>query len=159
MTFCVYSPTDPSGLFPFATPGACREGWVSFQGSCYLLSVAAVTWSQAEEKCRTHGGHLVVLNSVEELVRFSLRQFGSMYCKCVKWLKSNMLLLFLFWGLHFENSWNPAQLLDRTCGARTWGTLELGGWNRLQLNSNVSQISCCTKRRHHREIFGLWCLI
>ncbi|XP_036955044.1 C-type lectin domain family 4 member E-like [Acanthopagrus latus] len=47
--------------------GACREGWVSFQGSCYLLSVAAVTWSQAEEKCRTHGGHLVVLNSVEEL--------------------------------------------------------------------------------------------
>lgn len=69
---------------------------MSFQRSCYLLSVAAVTWSQAEEKCRTHGGHLVVLNSVEELVRFSLHQFGSIYCKCVKRLKSNMLLLFYF---------------------------------------------------------------
>ncbi|XP_026199327.1 asialoglycoprotein receptor-like 1 isoform X2 [Anabas testudineus] len=47
--------------------GACRDGWVSFQRSCYLLSTIALTWSKAEEQCRTHGGHLVVLNNVEEL--------------------------------------------------------------------------------------------
>ncbi|KAM7416346.1 hypothetical protein PAMA_018424 [Pampus argenteus] len=47
--------------------GTCREGWVSFQSSCYLLTTTAVTWSKAEEQCRTHGGHLLVLNGVEEL--------------------------------------------------------------------------------------------
>ncbi|XP_044051799.1 asialoglycoprotein receptor-like 1 [Siniperca chuatsi] len=47
--------------------GTCREGWVSFQRSCYLLSTTTVTWGKAEEQCQTHGGHLVVLNNVEEL--------------------------------------------------------------------------------------------
>ncbi|KAK2837617.1 hypothetical protein Q5P01_014829 [Channa striata] len=47
--------------------GTCREGWVSFQRSCYLLSKTAVTWGKAEEQCQTHRGHLVVLNNVEEL--------------------------------------------------------------------------------------------
>ncbi|XP_031156665.1 asialoglycoprotein receptor-like 1 isoform X2 [Sander lucioperca] len=47
--------------------GTCREGWVSFQRSCYLLSSTTLTWSKAEERCQTHGAHLVVLNNVEEL--------------------------------------------------------------------------------------------
>ncbi|XP_051279115.1 asialoglycoprotein receptor-like 1 [Dicentrarchus labrax] len=47
--------------------GTCREGWSSFQRSCYLLSNDLFTWSKAEEQCRTHGGHLLVLNTVEEL--------------------------------------------------------------------------------------------
>ncbi|XP_044221555.1 asialoglycoprotein receptor-like 1 isoform X1 [Thunnus albacares] len=47
--------------------GTCGEGWVSFHTSCYLLSTTAVTWSKAEEQCRAHGAHLVVLNNVEEL--------------------------------------------------------------------------------------------
>ncbi|XP_068558955.1 asialoglycoprotein receptor-like 1 isoform X1 [Cebidichthys violaceus] len=47
--------------------GTCREGWVSFQTSCYLLSTTTMTWSKAEEQCRKHRGHLVVLNNVAEL--------------------------------------------------------------------------------------------
>ncbi|GAA6220804.1 C-type lectin domain family 4 member E-like isoform X1 [Lates japonicus] len=47
--------------------GTCREGWMSFQRSCYLLSKAALTWNQAETQCQSQGGHLLVLNSVEEL--------------------------------------------------------------------------------------------
>ncbi|TMS03216.1 C-type lectin domain family 4 member E [Larimichthys crocea] len=47
--------------------GTCRERWVSFQRSCYLLSTNAVTWNEAEKQCQTLGGHLVVLNNVEEL--------------------------------------------------------------------------------------------
>ncbi|KAM9811019.1 perlucin-like protein [Neosynchiropus ocellatus] len=49
------------------TRGNCKEGWWSFQKSCYLLSTSAVTWSSAENKCQTLGGHLVVLNNVAEL--------------------------------------------------------------------------------------------
>ncbi|MEQ2297796.1 hypothetical protein AMECASPLE_038359 [Ameca splendens] len=49
------------------TSGPCREGWGSFQGSCYLLSTTTATWQRAEDQCRSHGGHLLVLNNVEEL--------------------------------------------------------------------------------------------
>lgn len=56
----------PLTLMP---PGTCDEGWVSFQTSCYLLSTSGASWSSAEQQCLSHGAHLLVLNSVEELVR------------------------------------------------------------------------------------------
>uniref|UniRef100_A0A3Q0SDU5 Asialoglycoprotein receptor-like 1 n=1 Tax=Amphilophus citrinellus TaxID=61819 RepID=A0A3Q0SDU5_AMPCI len=48
--------------------GTCAEGWVSYQSHCYLLATTSVTWSKAEDLCKAHGGHLLVLNNVEELV-------------------------------------------------------------------------------------------
>uniref|UniRef100_A0A8C2XNQ6 C-type lectin domain-containing protein n=1 Tax=Cyclopterus lumpus TaxID=8103 RepID=A0A8C2XNQ6_CYCLU len=59
-----------SVLFQFSGR-TCMEGWVSFQTSCYVLASTAMIWSKAEEQCQRHGGHLVVLNNVEELVRFT----------------------------------------------------------------------------------------
>ncbi|XP_071338322.1 asialoglycoprotein receptor-like 1 isoform X2 [Trachinotus anak] len=50
-----------------AVRGTCRDGWISYQSSCYLLSTTAVPWSIAEEQCQTHSRHLLVLNNVEEL--------------------------------------------------------------------------------------------
>lgn len=50
---------------------------------------------------------------------------------------NNYQLLFLFLGLSLKNRWTQIQLLDWTCGARTWGALELGGWNWLQFNPSV----------------------
>ncbi|XP_049434240.1 asialoglycoprotein receptor-like 1 [Epinephelus fuscoguttatus] len=47
--------------------GTCREGWVSFQGGCYFLSTTGLIWHRAETQCKTLGGHLLVLNNVEEL--------------------------------------------------------------------------------------------
>ncbi|XP_061671859.1 C-type lectin domain family 10 member A-like [Syngnathoides biaculeatus] len=47
--------------------GACKEGWVSFQSSCYFLSSSTATWNKAEQHCLSRGGHLVVVNGVEEL--------------------------------------------------------------------------------------------
>ncbi|XP_068167401.1 asialoglycoprotein receptor-like 1 isoform X2 [Antennarius striatus] len=47
--------------------GSCREGWVTFQRSCYLVSIASITWHNAEKQCQAKGGHLLVLNNMEEL--------------------------------------------------------------------------------------------
>uniref|UniRef100_A0A665TLN8 Asialoglycoprotein receptor-like 1 n=1 Tax=Echeneis naucrates TaxID=173247 RepID=A0A665TLN8_ECHNA len=44
-----------------------HTGWVSFQSKCYLMSTSTVTWSKAESLCQSVRGHLLVLNSVEEL--------------------------------------------------------------------------------------------
>uniref|UniRef100_A0A3Q0SDP6 Asialoglycoprotein receptor-like 1 n=1 Tax=Amphilophus citrinellus TaxID=61819 RepID=A0A3Q0SDP6_AMPCI len=43
--------------------GTCAEGWVSYQSHCYLLATTSVTWSKAEDLCKAHGGHLLVLNN------------------------------------------------------------------------------------------------
>lgn len=48
--------------------GNCKTDWVSFQSSCYLFSSSTSTWRQAEQQCASHGGHLLVLNTIEELV-------------------------------------------------------------------------------------------
>ncbi|XP_033947522.1 asialoglycoprotein receptor-like 1 isoform X3 [Pseudochaenichthys georgianus] len=47
--------------------GACREGWVSYERICYKISTNSLTWSKAEDQCRAQEGHLVVLNTAEEL--------------------------------------------------------------------------------------------
>uniref|UniRef100_A0A3Q0SJ22 Asialoglycoprotein receptor-like 1 n=1 Tax=Amphilophus citrinellus TaxID=61819 RepID=A0A3Q0SJ22_AMPCI len=35
----------------------------SFLSHCYLLATTSVTWSKAEDLCKAHGGHLLVLNN------------------------------------------------------------------------------------------------
>ncbi|XP_075882129.1 C-type lectin domain family 4 member E-like [Nelusetta ayraudi] len=47
--------------------GSCKNDWVFFQSSCYLVHSGTSNWSQAEQQCVSHGGHLLVLNTVEEL--------------------------------------------------------------------------------------------
>uniref|UniRef100_A0A3B4T484 Asialoglycoprotein receptor-like 1 n=1 Tax=Seriola dumerili TaxID=41447 RepID=A0A3B4T484_SERDU len=49
-------------------PGICKDGWMSFRESCYLLSTTVTTWIKAQSLCITQGGHLLVLNNVEELI-------------------------------------------------------------------------------------------
>ncbi|KAJ7994105.1 hypothetical protein DPEC_G00262470 [Dallia pectoralis] len=46
--------------------GTCREGWWSFQGSCYLTSKKSLGWHNAEQECINLGAHLLVLNTVDE---------------------------------------------------------------------------------------------
>ncbi|XP_072289348.1 LOW QUALITY PROTEIN: asialoglycoprotein receptor-like 1 [Eucyclogobius newberryi] len=47
--------------------GKCREGWVSYEEGCYFLSTSKEPWNIAETLCQKGQGHLLVVNSVEEL--------------------------------------------------------------------------------------------
>lgn len=126
-----------------------------------MLSTSSLTWSKAEEQCRTHGGHLVVLNTVEELVRF---HFPPVWLHIVSVHNNNGLIWccfqILFAGLPFRNCWNQIRLLDWTCRTRTWGTLELGRRNWLQFNPNVRKM----RSKHvpwlspllHLPLFSFW---
>ncbi|XP_053382474.1 perlucin-like protein isoform X2 [Mercenaria mercenaria] len=44
----------------------CPDGWVTFQGSCYLFSQAEVNFLDAEVLCSQTGGHLVRVESEQE---------------------------------------------------------------------------------------------
>ncbi|XP_034152477.1 CD209 antigen-like protein C isoform X2 [Esox lucius] len=50
-----------------SSSGTCSEDWVSFQGSCYLLSKTKLSWDNAEETCIRLGAHLLVLNTEQEM--------------------------------------------------------------------------------------------
>lgn len=48
---------------------SCEPGWMSFQSSCcYLISSKTSSWSQVEQQCASHGGHLRLLDTMQELV-------------------------------------------------------------------------------------------
>ena len=44
----------------------CPQGWVRFNGYCYLVSSSIKTWQHAQAYCKGLGGNLVKINSKEE---------------------------------------------------------------------------------------------
>ncbi|XP_061117664.1 CD209 antigen-like protein C [Conger conger] len=58
----------PSHQKPMAPmQGPCDEGWLFFQGSCYLLSSDRLSWHDAEKICEDQGAQLFVINNADEL--------------------------------------------------------------------------------------------
>ncbi|XP_053397544.1 delta-like protein C isoform X2 [Mercenaria mercenaria] len=47
--------------------GPCQQGLVFMLGSCYYFSQTAETWYDAEVACTQIGGHLIVVDSGEEV--------------------------------------------------------------------------------------------
>ncbi|WAR01292.1 CLC4G-like protein [Mya arenaria] len=47
-------------------PISCLDGWIKYQGSCYLFGNTAGTFAQAEEFCAENGGNLVHINNSDE---------------------------------------------------------------------------------------------
>ncbi|XP_007535920.1 C-type lectin domain family 4 member E [Erinaceus europaeus] len=44
----------------------CPLNWLHFQSSCYFFSTNTLTWASSLKNCSDLGGHLVVINSLEE---------------------------------------------------------------------------------------------
>ncbi len=44
----------------------CPDGWILFDGHCYLMVESDATWAAAEKECNYKGGHLASIHSAEE---------------------------------------------------------------------------------------------
>ena len=44
----------------------CTSGWEEKDGQCYFWSQEKQYWGEAEERCRSHGGHLASVTTQEE---------------------------------------------------------------------------------------------
>ncbi|KAJ8007590.1 hypothetical protein DPEC_G00095610 [Dallia pectoralis] len=44
----------------------CPSGWESYNGSCYKLYEDKLTWEQSQYACIHEGGHLVIIESLQE---------------------------------------------------------------------------------------------
>lgn len=46
----------------------CEDGWIKFQGNCYLHFSDREVWLDAEQRCRDVNAHLVSISTPEEQV-------------------------------------------------------------------------------------------
>ncbi|XP_034727275.1 asialoglycoprotein receptor-like 1 isoform X2 [Etheostoma cragini] len=115
--------------------GTCRQGWVSFQRSCYLLSRTAATWSKAEEQCRTHGAHLVVMNNVEEL----------------DYISEIVEIRYNYWiGLverEHEGHWSWVDGTDINSAPTFWDKGQPDNWDYRENGEDCGQIHASEKRK------------
>ncbi|XP_062372611.1 asialoglycoprotein receptor 2-like [Sardina pilchardus] len=50
-----------------ASQESCASGWKPFNGKCYYFSTDVKNWADSRDACVTMGGHLVIIESAEEL--------------------------------------------------------------------------------------------
>ena len=46
----------------------CADDWEYFDGSFYHFSTDEKNWTESRDACVTMGGHLVIINSQQEMV-------------------------------------------------------------------------------------------
>uniref|UniRef100_A0A3B3DPJ9 Asialoglycoprotein receptor-like 1 n=1 Tax=Oryzias melastigma TaxID=30732 RepID=A0A3B3DPJ9_ORYME len=118
--------------------GSCREGWASFQGSCYWLSSTTATWKKAEETCRSHGAHLLVVNSAEELVSF------------IDFISQIVVVIFHYWiGLvepHQEGEWTWVDGTDFSSTPTFWAEGQPDNWDFRENGEDCGQLHASVKR-------------
>ncbi|XP_075961105.1 C-type lectin lectoxin-Phi1-like [Anarhichas minor] len=123
------------GTTSLSSSGACRDGWVSFQTSCYVLSTTTVTWSKAEEQCQKHRGHLVVVNDVVELDYIS----GVVDIKYSYWI-----------GLverEHEGHWSWVDGTDFNSTPTFWDNGQPDNWDYRETGEDCGQIHASERRK------------
>ncbi|XP_031440606.2 C-type lectin domain family 4 member E-like [Clupea harengus] len=52
---------------PYKGVKNCADDWEYFDGSCYHFSTDTKNWIKSRDACVTIGGHLVIINSQQEM--------------------------------------------------------------------------------------------
>ncbi|KAL0970110.1 hypothetical protein UPYG_G00237260 [Umbra pygmaea] len=63
---CTSNLTEVNNLLAIAQAKHCSSDWIFFNGSCYYFSNDIMTWKQSKYACIRDGGHLVIIESLQE---------------------------------------------------------------------------------------------
>ena len=76
--------TGPGTCAPKQTKSACINGWLAWNGGCYLFEVAPKTWSQASNVCEAK-------HKLSKLVEIDTKEENAFLVKVLTNMKKNVL--------------------------------------------------------------------
>lgn len=113
----------------------CRDGWVSYEDSCYFLSSTKQVWSAAETQCQNLQGHLIVINNAEEL----------------DYISKISELRYSYWiGLverHNDGHWSWVDGSDYNTTEKFWDQGQPDDWDYRENGEDCGQLHPSVKRR------------
>lgn len=96
LTFSFCASPAPEVLKPTTgaapAPVVCPVDWHLFNNSCYFISRTSRDWPESQSYCQSQGGHLAIIHTAEEQVRWSSRFVSSSFS-----LTEEQRHLFLYW--------------------------------------------------------------
>lgn len=75
--------TSAPVLFLFLECQPCRKNWILFQEKCYLIDLRDspwLSWNESRKHCQNSNADLVVIDSLEEQVSYSVLKFQFLHC-------------------------------------------------------------------------------
>ena len=87
--------------------GICHGAWEHFEGHCYQFHSNASTWNDAENDCKSKGGHLASIHSeAERLFIYNLSGNNTIWVGGSDLAMEASLFIFSFYHIHIT-SINP----------------------------------------------------
>ncbi|KAH3698439.1 alpha-N-acetylgalactosamine-specific lectin-like [Dreissena polymorpha] len=116
-----FVPCHGSGCFAvFTADGwpSCPDGWLVFEGSCFMFGNSSANFTAAQNFCKSHGGNLIHVNSAPEndFVRSHARTLQGRFWLALNqpeeghwiWVDTNTTDTFLGWAPN-EPDWSAGE--------------------------------------------------
>ncbi|XP_051524380.1 macrophage mannose receptor 1-like isoform X1 [Myxocyprinus asiaticus] len=147
------------------SPGGCAPDWTRFHGRCYIFIAKKMSWHDARDHCKSHGGNLVSILSHGEQAFLTTAMLRSSDDVWIGFNDVNSEMRFLWTdgrGVSFTN-WakgQPVSMPDQSSRAFGYFDSESDLWDSVLGRDHfivpVERYDCVVMVRSPNKMTGLW---